>query len=192
MKRFTFVRFPRVGMLAALLVCSMILGLIACSSEPKPGPVAFREVPRQENVYRVTAQWKGPWPADLQEQVLARCAEIAGREGARTFFIMSADFDITNTAYLKAGSPTPPVMVVPHEKTPAEVSDTTGLTFATVTMQIYPPGREPAGYRLYDVAKTEQAQRKGAAPDTGSVGFGVGVFSSSRSSGFGMGVGVRP
>jgi hypothetical protein len=124
--------------------------------------------------------------------MLARCAEIAGREGASTFFIMSADFDITNTAFLKVGSPTPPVMVVPHEKTQVEREDTTGLTFATVTMQIYLPGQEPPGYRLYDVAKTERAHQQATAPDNSSVGFGVGVFSSSRSSGFGMGVGVRP
>jgi hypothetical protein len=139
----------------ALLLPLLAAVLYGCTAGPAGRPsaaaVAFREIQREEDVYRIGMRWRGAAPADLEERMLLRCAEVARREGARYFFLVNADFDVTNEAYLKEGSVLTPVFRVPEEEEAARPPPP--RTSATVTVKLFRAGQEPSGYRLYDAEK---------------------------------------
>ncbi len=157
----------------ALLLAVPLLGgiLLGCAGPPASSPVSpvtFREIQRDTDVYRITLRWLGAAPADAEERLLRRCAEVALREGARYFFLVNADFDVTNVAYLKDGSVVSPVFRVPEED--EDGRPLTVHTSATVTLKLFRAGREPPGYRLYDADKVRRAQGRFTIRMDGSVG----------------------
>jgi len=158
------------------LLTSLGFLLAACAVAPKPSPVSFREIQREDDVYRVVARWQGAPPADLEDRLLVRCAEVVERDGGTTFFIVNADFEVTNTAFLAAGSPVTPVFRVPEEM-PAEGAkdQPPGQSSAMITLKFFRGGKAPAGYRLYDVEKILRLRRTVTVRMDGSVGAGIGV-----------------
>jgi hypothetical protein len=145
--------------LAPLLpLAALLLGCSPGAADRAPGlAVTFREIQREEDVFRISLRWQGAAPADVEDRLLQRCAEVASREGARYFFLVNADFDVTNVAFLKEGAPLTPVFRVPpaEEGTPPPPRSS-----ATVTIKLFQAGREPAGYRLYDVEKIQRARHR--------------------------------
>lgn len=125
---------------------------------PAPAP-AYREIQREEDVYRITVHWQGAPPADVEERLLTRCAELARREGAATFFVVNADFDLTNTTFLAEGSPLTPVFRVPEAPRTPDSGEPPPRTSLTVTIKLFRPGQAPQGYRLYDVEKILRLRR---------------------------------
>jgi hypothetical protein len=171
---------PRSLTRLALLAWFGVL-LTACTIAPTPSPVTFREIQREDDVYRVIVRWQGAAPADLEDRLLVRCAEVAQREGGTTFFLVNADFAVTNTAFLKEGSPVTPVFRIPEEL-PADEMPAEGVqaqaepgASARVTLKVFRPGKAPVGYRLYDVAKILRLRRSVTVRQDGSVGAGIGV-----------------
>jgi hypothetical protein len=140
---------PAVGVLAGF-ACS------GCAPGPSPqvpaGAVAFREIQRDADVYRITLSWREDAPPDLEERLLKRCAQVALREGARYFYVVNADFDVRNEEYLKPGSRLTPVFRVPAPE-PEPGGASPPRTSATVTIKLFGAGQEPEGYRLYDVER---------------------------------------
>jgi hypothetical protein len=129
----------------ALLLPLLAAALLGCTA------VTFREIQRDDDVYRIGVRWQGATPVDLAERLLLRCAEVARREGARYFFLVNADFDVTNEAYLKEGSVLTPVLRVPEENEAGQPPP--ARTSATVTVKFFRAGNAPPGYRLYDAGK---------------------------------------
>jgi hypothetical protein len=158
--------------LALLAVLSA--AVTACAVPPKPGPVSFREIQREDDVYRVILRWQGAAPRDVEDQLLVRCAEVAQRDGGTRFFIANADFEVTNTAFLAEGSPANPVFRVPEEKPAEGVKDqSAGSGSAMVTIKLFRSGKAPAGYRLYDVEKILRLRRSVTIRMDGSVGGSI-------------------
>jgi hypothetical protein len=149
--------------------------LAGCAVAPKPGPVTFREIQREDDVYRVIAKWQGAPPGDLEERLLVRCAEVARQDGGSTFLVVNADFDVTNTAFLKDGSPVTPVFRVPVDRAEdAPKGKAAAPVSAMVTIKLFRPGKAPVGYRIYDVNKILRLRKAVSVRFDGSMSANAG------------------
>ncbi|HEX7928711.1 MAG TPA: hypothetical protein VF678_14040 [bacterium] len=183
---------PRWRAVLALVAVMTATGLAACSSQPKLGTLTFDHAALERSMFRITSHWRGAAPADLQEQMLAKAAEVARSDGGSTYSIASADFEVTNTAYLTEGSPRTPVMLVAPDRPREKPKPGEPPTFhAQMVIQVYRQGQAPEGARLYDVAKIERDRSPDTSASRGSVGFGVGAFHGMGNGGVGVGVGVQ-
>ncbi|HEX7928710.1 MAG TPA: hypothetical protein VF678_14035 [bacterium] len=162
--------------LRMLLLATVAGALAACAVAPKPGPVTFREIQREDDVYRVIAQWQGAAPSDLEDRLLVRCAEVVRQDGGTAFLVVNADFEVTNTTFLQDGSPTTPVFRIPAASSDdASKAQPAAPVSATVTIKLFRPGKAPAGYRLYDVGKILRQHRAVSVHMDGSADGRVGM-----------------
>jgi len=138
---------PLTRSLVGLLVALGLLLLAAACSPTRPfepsGPPVVADVAVEPGLFRVTVRWPGDPPEDRAALLLERCAQLTVHAGGSMFFVVNASEPPGHSEWLNALGVDAPVMLVPVQALTAGGS-------LTALVRVFPAGREPSGYRLYD------------------------------------------